>query len=298
MIKHKKLFSAIALGVAFTFGAPSYVAAVNTDLEVNVKLKQNGIDWTQDDKSCIIATGYGIPVGPGMALARVAAMADARRNLVGIIDGVQIDSDTVVENLKVQSDVINQKISGLLKGAQVIDEGVADDGNYFVVMRVPLYGANNSLAAAVLPEVRKTSMLQPLPSVNMNLTPLPQQEITAVRSSGYTGVIIDAAGMGLKSTFSPVIYDTNGRAIYGASNIDPDFAIARGMVGYTNSLEKATSGSRAGANPLVIRAVSLRGGASANSMVNVVVTPEDGDKILLANQSSHMLENCAVVFVR
>lgn len=70
------------------------------------------------------------------------------------------------------------------------------------------------------------------------------------------------------------------------------------MVEYSASLEKATQGSRAGNNPLVINAVGVRGGKNSVNKVNVVVSVEDGDRILLASEKSGILQNCAVVFVR
>jgi len=81
-------------------------------------------------------------------------------------------------------------------------------------------------------------------------------------------------------------------------NIDKDFAISKGMVEYYNDLQTATVNSRAGANPLVVKAVSVRGGANSVNPVNVVVSVEDGDKILYANEKSGMLENKAVAFVK
>lgn len=69
-------------------------------------------------------------------------------------------------------------------------------------------------------------------------------------------------------------------------NIDKDFAISKGMVEYYNDLHTATVNSRAGSNPLVVKAVSVRGGANSVNPVNVVVSVEDGDKILYANEKS------------
>ena len=114
----------------------------------------------------------------------------------------------------------------------------------------------------------------------------------------YTGVIVDATGLGLLQTFSPVIYDTNGRAVYGVTGINPDLAIKKGMVGYAADVQSAHRLARVGINPLVIKAVSVCGGQNTTNKVNVVVTPEDGDRILLANAYSGMLANCSVAFVR
>ena len=81
-------------------------------------------------------------------------------------------------------------------------------------------------------------------------------------------------------------------------NIDPDLAISKGMVEYSTSKERTTTNSRAGSNPLVLRAVAVKGGRNSANPVNVVVSVDDGDKILLANERSGMLQSCAVVFVK
>ena len=104
--------------------------------------------------------------------------------------------------------------------------------------------------------------------------------------------------MGLTETFSPVIYDTNGRAVYGIENLQYDAIINEGMVSYSNAINDATAMQRAGNAPLIVKAVSLRGGNNSVNNVNVVISAEDADKILLANEKSHMLENCSVVFVK
>ena len=49
--------------------------------------------------------------------------------------------------------------------------------------------------------------------------------------------------------------------------------------------------SRAGNNPMVVKAVNL-----TDLDANPVVSVEDADKILAANQHDKFLENCAVVF--
>ena len=296
----KKLALAIALGTALTFGTSPAIAAPmdTTEVAVNVTVQQGTIDWGQESKSNVSAVGIGLPDSRGAAMSRLAAIMDAQRNLLGIIKGVQVDSDTLMEELIVKSDTVKRSIGGLLQGAQVVDEGMNADGSYYVRMSVPLYGASNSLAAAALPEVIKNVTPQPIPTVNMKKTPLSKEQVQQAQSANYTGVIVDAGGMGLEPTFSPVIYDTNGCAIYGISNINPDYAINNGMVGYANSVEKAASGSRAGSNPLVVKASTVKGGSNSVNPVNVVVSPEDADRILLANEKSNMLGNCAVVFVR
>ncbi len=305
----KKVVMAAVLGLTF-FGGVCVENAVhaegaNTSVAVNVQVQQDakgGVDWTKGANSDVTAVGVGLPpenMGTrGTPLARRAAIVDAQRNLAEMIKGVQIDSDTLMQDLVIKSDTVSAKVSALVNGYRIVDEGLNPDGSYFVKLSVPMFGMSNSVAAIAIPEIPKPAAPEPMPKVDEKKTELPKEEVKQMKTAAFTGVIVDASGMGLEATFSPVIYDTNGRGIYGMKNIDPDYAISKGMVEYSVNREKAIANSRAGASPLVVKAVSVKGGKNSANKVNVVVSAADGDRILLANESSDMLKNCAVVFVK
>ena len=292
-LKKKALVSAIA-GV-FAFGAGFY-AAPNTSLP-SLTIMQAAEAAPQWEQGTITAEGFGTPPmgaygSKASIMARRAAIVDAQRNLAEQVSGVQVDAETTVENFVISSDLVKTKVSALIKGAVVVEEQMMPDGAYRVVMSMPMYGSQG-LASAIMPAIRdNTPPTPPPPVISATIT-------TQIQMGGtYTGVIIDAGGMGLKPSFSPVIYDTNGRAIYGVSNINYDQAISQGMVGYSSSVSSAQTLPRVGATPLVIKAVQVRGGNNSTNPVNVVVSVDDGDRILAANQQSQMLMNGAVVFVR
>ncbi len=303
----KKMVAAAVLGLTLFVGmslqSAVYAEAQNTTVSVDVQVQQNvksNVNWTKGADADITATGVGLPreEGPrGAALARRAAIVDAYRYLAEAIQGVQVDADTLMQDLVVQSDTVKTQVSALVKGARIVEEHVNADGSYSVTMSIPMFGSG-SVAAIAIPEVQKNVVPEPLPTVNIKETALPKQELKEVKSSAFTGVIVDASGLGLQATFSPVIFDENGRGIYGMKNINPDFAISKGMVEYAANHSQAMANSRAGASPLVVKAVAVKGGRNSANKVNVVVSVNDGDKILLANEKSGMLQNCAVVFVK
>ena len=162
-------------------------------------------------------------------------------------------------------------------------------------MRVLIFGKNSSIASAIIPEIAPEN---PTPFERVTQPSINRAEVQEVQSAGYTGVIVDTSGLGVEPTFSPVIYDTNGRAIYGIKNLNPDEIISRGMVSYSTALQDQIARDRAGSNPLIVKAVEVRGGKNSVNMVNVVISVEDADRILLANENSHMLESCSVVFIK
>ena len=292
-LKKKALAGAIA-GV-FAFGAGFY-AAPDSSLP-SLTLMQAAEAAPQWEQGTITAEGFGTPPAGAYGskasiMARRAAIVDAQRNLAEQVSGVQVDAETTVENFVISSDLVKTKVSALIKGAMVVEEQMMPDGAYRVVMSMPMYGTQG-LASAIMPAIRdNTPPTPPPPVISATIT-------TQIQMGGtYTGVIVDAGGMGLKPSFSPVIYDTNGRAIYGVSNINYDQAISQGMVGYSASVSAAQTLPRVGATPLVIKAVQVRGGNNSTNPVNVVVSVDDGDRILAANQQSQMLMNGSVVFVR
>ena len=264
------------------------LAADSIDVSVSVSQQvQNAVNWNQGKNSDIIAVGISRPDSRGMALAREAAVMAAQRNLISIAQGLQINSETTMRDLIIESDVVNRNITGVLRGAQIVEENSLSDGGYYVKMRVPLYGISGSVAAAIMPTLLPAT---PAPFAK------PNENAKIEQTHGYTGVVIDASGLGLEPTFSPVIYDDGGRVIYGVENLQYDAVINEGMVGYSHNVNEGTE--RAGNTPLIIKATQVRGGDNSTNKVNVVVSSEDADKILLANESSQILERCAVVFVR
>ncbi len=330
-IKGKSLAAAIVMSMAFSLtcsantleatpvvpeAASSTVEEVATPaattVAVQVEVKQpvmqavqeeskGHINWENPTGADVTAMGVGIPPetpnpAQAKALARRAAIVDAQRNLLDTIKGAQIDADTLMENLIIVSDTVKSKVSGLIVGATVVDEGTNEDGSYFVRMSIPVFGKEKSVASVALPEVSKNVVPEPLPKVTE--TALPKAEVKEIKQTKYTGVVVDADNMGLEATFAPVIYDTNGRVVYGLANLDKDKAISEGMVAYANVIQDATNGNRAGDNPLVVKALEVKGGKNSVNPVNVVVSVEDADKILLANENTQMLNAAAVVFVK
>ena len=280
----------LGLTMAFLLLLCSLAMAAGADFELN-RVEADGFGLPPD---------YAISEAQARLMARRAAISDAQRNLAEQIAGVQVDSETTVQNLQISSDVIRTHVSALLKGAKVISESY-EDGAYHVVMALPLYGVNNSLASAVLPHMTHresfpTTILpepdepQYTPTQPETTTSPTSSTITNRQSGTYTGIIVDCTGLGLRSAMSPVIKTTACEKIYGYKNLDSKKVIKNGMAGYSNGYEGNVS--RAGSNPLIVRAVGV------DHYFNPVVNVADAKIILEENGYTHFLDNCAVVFIK
>ena len=240
-------------------------------------------DWAVNNYIEVTGQGMAPPNSMnavhGRMMARRAAVADAYRQLAEVVKGVQVESGTDVEMMMLASDQVKLRVSTTIKGATVVSERDLGGGGYEVTMRMPIFGSDNSLAKAVLPaqpQVRET---------------FPAPTVTVSSSGGYTGLIVDCRGLGLKPVMSPVIKNDSGQKIYGYKNLDPDKVIAQGMANYTYDPNSGVD--RAGSNPLIVKAVSVD-----NHNGDPVISTADSDRVLAENSVSHFLENTNVVFIR
>ncbi len=266
------------------------VMVINNDPAVQKVGDAGGIDWEQ---GAIEALGMGVPPANAVsraqarALARRAAYVDAQRNLLETIQGVQVDSETTVKNMAVESDIIKTKLSGLVKGYRVVKEQELPDGSFQVILAVNMHG-KGGLSEAIA-DSTKPAEIVPIPQ------PSPEFKPPVAAPRIYTGLVVDARSLGLERSMSPLVYDETGRVIYGNMYVDHSYVVANGLVDYAASpgaIELVQSGqSRAGADPVTVKAISLR-----DHDRNVVVSKADGDMILAASGPSGFLLKCAVVF--
>ena len=119
------------------------------------KVSKGQINWTTQ---YIEAKGTGIidtvrfkNKAQARALAQIAAKADAQRNLLEIVKGVDVTSETTVKELMTESDQINTSVSGTVRGAEMKGDPVEKNGAVYVTLRMPLY-ADNGLADALTPD--------------------------------------------------------------------------------------------------------------------------------------------------
>lgn len=269
-------------------------AVILTLAMLAVTFAEGQVDW---NKGVIrsIGMGAGKPEyqkkNPGVyrAQAKRAAIMDAQRNLAETVNGVRVTSESTMEDMILQSDVVRTRIDSMIKNMTEVSSKYSDDGVYEVVLEMPIFGATNSLSeVAFIPFKDEPKVSFPSPVDNSIINQ------PTIINNNYTGLVIDCRGLGgLNPVMSPVIKNASGQAIYGHQNLDYDKIIVNGMASYANDVNDEISRSRAGSNPLVVKAVKL-----SDFNANPIVSAEDSDKILATNQHNKFLDNCAVVFVK
>lgn len=226
---------------------------------------------------------YGKPQARPMALR--AAQVDAYRNLLEVVQGVQIDSKTTVKDFAVESDVINTAISGMVKGAQISKKEYLSDGTVEVTVRMPLNGLIKAVIPQAMADDKKADMKDHKPAP-FSTKPAPKDEV-------YTGLVIDGRGLQARPAMSPKIFDETGAEVYGTLIVKKDYAVSQGICGYARDLNAAQANARVTANPLTVKAVSAQGAG----MSEFVISNDDANKIRAAKENLTFLQKCRVMVV-
>jgi hypothetical protein len=268
-----RLFALLLLLVIVALAANTGYSQVVTQ-----NLGTSGVaDWTRGS-----VRAYGIagvnpndPPGAQRANAITAARTIAMRNLLESVQGIALTSETTVKNAMVESDVITTRVQGFVKGCRMVGEPkYMSDTSIEVEVEVPMSG----LAEIFLPQ--GTPGDAPAPP-------------TTAAAGAFTGLIIDAKGLGVMPAMAPKVVDEAGNEVYGSKLVSREWAVRQGMVGYEKDLTAARGNQRVTNNPLVIKGLK----ASGANKSDVTISNADAQRLQQATQYQNFLENCRVMFL-
>ncbi|MDL1967083.1 MAG: LPP20 family lipoprotein [Deltaproteobacteria bacterium] len=275
--------------------------------ELVENIGNGSINWT---KGKIQARGvgaspeeyYGKPMARPMALR--AARLDAIRNLLEVTQGVRIDSNTVVKDFAVTNDVIMAKISGMVKGTQIVKQEYLSDGTVEVTMQMSLYGG---FAQLVLPqEIKQVESIKPV--LSQTITPeasflsvepakvspaIPSKTVEKPTSEIFTGLIVNAKGLNARPAMSPKIIDENGQEVYGSAFVSREYAVQQGMSGYAKDMTVAQSNPRVTNNPLTVKGLKTEGPGKAD----IVISNADAFRLRSAFEHLSFMKKCRAIIV-
>lgn len=224
---------------------------------------------------------YGKPQARPMALT--AARMVAYRNLMEVVQGVQIESSTKVENFMLTDDTIRAQVDGMIRGAQVVKKEYMSDGTVEVTVEMNLHGG---FAQLVLPQD-----IQQVESIKTN--PPATTRTVSTRPKGYTGLVVDARGLGAKPAMAPKVLDENGQEVYGSAYVSREYAVQQGMAGYSKNIESACQHPRVTSNPLIVKGLRTEGPGHSD----IVISAADAAKLRSASGNLSFLKKCRVMFV-
>jgi len=203
--------------------------------------KEGSVDWQGE---LIKATGSGAPdmrsLSPAQARlgAEKAAQLDAFRNLISIAKGIHISADKTVGQA-MANDEVKGRVEGVVKGFKVVKKRYFSDQGVEMDVEVPLSG----IAQAVLDG--GTSAVNALAS--------------AKTDGRYTGLLVDARGLGVMPMLAPRLLDASGKVLYSAEMLDAEARKDSVPARYFKGLDQATHAPALGGTPLMVKAQKAQG---------------------------------------
>jgi len=273
------------------------------------------INWTQGNIDCTAESAEG----QSRFAAKIAAKTLAKRDMLGTVKGVQIDSETTVKDGLLASDIIRSRVSGMIKGCQIIkttynNETRSATATARIMMGKDLlaallsdpsqlsfnekvqkfFNAINPVAtlsaSTYSPKERETvmKMLQDMREMGDDVAVNHLQKVLdSMDDTTYSGILIDVSNLNkFKKAMIVRLVDAKGREIYPAHYLSKDVLTKRNTsVGYMFGLEDARRNTRVFSTPLEMKVDSVYKNKRSNIVLNdaQIAMIEALDKKVLAN---------------
>lgn len=213
------------------------------------------MNWTT---GMATATGLGIPPRNATSamqsreMTRAAAWSVALRNLLEVIKGIQVDSQTTVQNYVTTDATVQTRVEGIIQGAKLLQERELPTGEFETTVQIKIAG---QISESVLPKG---------PQLSPPLEQRPKILSYAKPKVPYTGLVIDARGTGAKPALAPRIV-TQDVKIYCEQHVDsklisdPSVEEPGRIAWYSSDETAANAHYKVSPNPLTIKATRAVG---------------------------------------
>ncbi|HQO08553.1 MAG TPA: hypothetical protein PLK90_00275 [Clostridiales bacterium] len=268
-------------------GAPVYKE--DGTVEMTVEMSLGDLDWAG---KVVQVTGIG--AGKARPMALRAAELDAKRKILERTKGLYLASASMMKDGAVEMDKIDALAEGIVKNAHTVkgSEKYFDDGSVEITCEVKL-GDNlqpiPGFASVLMDNMDFDEEYPIVPEATYKLSDI----VSSTGAAAYTGLIIDCKGVDVRPALAPKVFSQAGTEVYGSSMVSESFATQQGMIGYLKDMNKAKENTRIGSNPLIIKAVGVKG----ENKADIVLSDADAAKIADAAKTQKFLGECRVMAI-
>lgn len=308
----KKAILLLALG-ALALNAPAMATECDGYGCLSEKIKEsctleqaNGcIDW---ENGILYAVGMGVPNESLKSNAQKrysaleAAKVVAMRNLLALVEDVQISSSQTVKMGMLENDTIQTEIHGTLRHVtQTGQPRLASDGTAWVTVKMYLKDLRNILVKNEGFEA--VGGLAPDSEAPKHSTTAKVKEVAPPKadevnyggdvSTVYSGLILDARGSGVTPAMSPKVLSETGEEVYGSFLVTREFVLDKGVAAYLKDMDKALSHERVSGRPLVLKATKAEG----NKGADLSISGADADLLKELTKKQTFLQEARVIIL-
>ena len=212
-----------------------------------------------------------------------SARADASRNIIDLLKQIKISNTLTVGQYASQNDIILAGIEKTARDAVITKQYYTSALDVEIEIETSIWGGFLQL---VLPDdIRQISKIKADKPVNTSRQ--------GMGNIPYTGLVIDAQGLGLEPTLYPTIVSEQGNEIYSSLFISREFAVQYGVCTYVCSMDKAIQEKRIGSHPLIFKGLRK----SNNENASIVISMADTKQIERAAERHIFLKECRVIIL-
>ena len=260
-------------------------AILLSGLESSAGVEESQADWTKNTVTTLgtasIRIDYGgtpVNINDGghisITEARRAAYETAKdiamEKMISIIKNIRIDQDSTLGNILEQNSFTRQKLASALERIKYEEFSTGFDSSS---CRARLaFGDIISSLPFLFPEDE-----------------FPERMDVPIETE-YTGLIIDARELNVKSMLFPVIYNKNGLEIISRRNINGAAAAKYGMLSYAFDEKEAKQNKRIGKFPLYTAAIEENRNCP-------VLSEKDVRRIFSSPKTLNAMRECRIVFI-
>jgi hypothetical protein len=276
----------------FLIGACTLSGNAVEAYEVIEPLANGHINWTRGFLVVKGCEGDDVPA-PGSLRETAPVRVTAAQNLFASFNFVRMDARRSVADIIALNVGLQNKIEQMVSAAPVINQVRISEGCLETAVQFQLTGG---FAQLVLPGT--IEQVQSIKAINgaaggteSDIDPPPGPN-TAVNQDIYTGLVIDARGIGAKPSLVPMIMDENLQDVYSPAFISREFAVRQGVCGYARQMCDEVM-PRVGPNPMLIKGLRILSGRPSD----IVISDADASRLRSASSHLRFLRQCRVVII-
>lgn len=276
----------------FTLPLVLLLASVATADDTLIQVLETGrINWSTRTAT---AKGIGISGAAGDGQTAVApsdildaARINAQANLLETIGAIRINAVSRIADRMAQSPDFSDGLTSLVRNAAITHQEYYSDGTVEIEMTMKLSGG---FAQFALPEdIRQVDSI----TATSGEDTIPAASTKGADGRSYTGLIIDAAGIGAMPSLVPVVVDESGETVYGPAFVSREFAVSRGISGFAPTVAAAHDQKRVGEQPMIVKAIRTH----STGNTDLVISNTDAARLRSSVVYLNFLKACQVSIV-
>lgn len=236
------------------------------------------INWTSGS---ITATGVG-------------SIEDATDNVLKTALQVRLDAGSRVIDITKPNLNLRMEVEEMASAASIVDQRQRPDGQVEVTVQMALFGG---FAQLLLPaEIKQVESIKPLhqpQNIGAGQAPAMNRRETGAEPDAFTGLIVDARGIGAKPAMVPVLLDENGKEAYSSAFVSREYAVQQGVCQYMKILGDSANLVRVAPRPLWVKGLRTRKDGSCD----IVISNADASRLRGASSHLGFLKQCRVIIL-